>query len=83
MGILSWVVVGLIAGLLGEMATGRRAGGCLAKILIGVLGGLLGGFIFTAAGERGIDEFSLWSLFVAFVGASLLLLVLGDRWGRR
>jgi uncharacterized membrane protein YeaQ/YmgE (transglycosylase-associated protein family) len=46
-------------------------------MVIGVLGGLLGGFLFTAFGSEGITDFSWRSIFVAFVGAVLLLLVLG------
>ncbi|MBI2168927.1 MAG: GlsB/YeaQ/YmgE family stress response membrane protein [Actinobacteria bacterium] len=84
MGLVSWVLVGLIAGILAGMATGRRAGGCLPTMLVGVLGALVGGALFNAAGERGIDDFGLWSIFVAFVGASVLLLAFGGRLkGRR
>lgn len=76
MGLISWIVLGLVAGLLAEVATGRKAGGCLAKTAVGVVGALLGGALATAAGEEGIDEFSLWSLLLAFAGASILLLAL-------
>lgn len=84
MGVLAWIIVGLIAGGLARMATGSRKRGCLGTVLIGVVGGLLGGILFNAAGERGTTEFGLWSILVAFVGASVLLLVLdGGRRGRR
>jgi uncharacterized membrane protein YeaQ/YmgE (transglycosylase-associated protein family) len=66
---LSWIVVGFIAGALAKGVTG----GCIGTILIGIAGGLLGGIIFSAAGGEGINEFSLYSLLVAFVGATLLL----------
>ncbi len=46
-------------------------------MVIGVLGGLVGGFLFSAFGGEGITDFSWWSIFVAFIGAALLLLVLG------
>lgn len=77
MGLLAWIVVGFVAGSLAGAVTGRRAGGCLPTILVGVLGALVGGAVFNAVGERGVDEFGLWSIFVAFVGASVLLLVFG------
>jgi uncharacterized membrane protein YeaQ/YmgE (transglycosylase-associated protein family) len=80
-GILSWIVLGLLAGLLAERATGRRAGGCLTKIAVGVLGGLIGGAVATAAGLDGIDHVGLWSLLLAFAGATVLLLAVGA--GRR
>jgi uncharacterized membrane protein YeaQ/YmgE (transglycosylase-associated protein family) len=76
-GLLAWIVVGFAAGSLAGAATGRRAGGCLTTILVGVLGALVGGALFNAIGQRGVDEFGLWSIFVAFVGASILLLIFG------
>ncbi len=78
MSILGWIVTGLVAGWLARAATHyRKPPGCLFTMAIGVLGGLLGGFLFTAVGSDGIDDFSWRSIFVAFIGAVLLLLVLG------
>jgi uncharacterized membrane protein YeaQ/YmgE (transglycosylase-associated protein family) len=78
-GILSWIVLGLVAGLLAEKATGRKAGGCLTKIAVGVLGGLLGGAVATAAGLDGIDHVGLWSILISFAGATVLLLLVTGR----
>jgi uncharacterized membrane protein YeaQ/YmgE (transglycosylase-associated protein family) len=75
-GLLAWIVVGLIAGSLAQSVTGVEKRGCLFTLLIGVLGGVIGGMLFNAAGSRGITEFGWWSLFVAFVGAGALCLVL-------
>ena len=75
MGVIGWIVVGLIAGGLAQRATGVRGTGCLFTILIGIAGGLLGGMIFNAAGDHGITSFGLRSMLVAFVGASVLLLL--------
>jgi uncharacterized membrane protein YeaQ/YmgE (transglycosylase-associated protein family) len=83
MGFLSWIVVGLIAGGAARMVTRSNKRGCLPTMVIGMVGALIGGFLFSAAGQKGLDDFSLWSIFVAFVGASLLLLVLGALSGRR
>jgi uncharacterized membrane protein YeaQ/YmgE (transglycosylase-associated protein family) len=80
---LSWIVVGLIAGALAKGVTGVRGAGCIGTILIGIAGGLLGGIIFSAAGGEGINEFSLYSLLVAFVGATLLLFVYSALTGGR
>lgn len=78
MGILGWIVVGLLAGALARLVTGRgRSLGCLGTMMVGVIGGLLGGFLFNLAGDEGIGEFGLRSTFVAFVGASVLLLLAG------
>ncbi|HEY4396421.1 MAG TPA: GlsB/YeaQ/YmgE family stress response membrane protein [Acidimicrobiia bacterium] len=70
---LSWIVVGFIAGALAKGVTGVKGAGCIGTVLIGIAGGILGGIIFSAAGGEGINEFSLYSLLVAFVGATLLL----------
>ena len=82
MGILAWIVVGLLAGGLARMATGARKRGCLGTIVVGVLGALIGGALFNAAGSQGITHFGLWSILVAFAGASLLLLILEAVSGR-
>jgi uncharacterized membrane protein YeaQ/YmgE (transglycosylase-associated protein family) len=74
---LSWVVVGFIAGALAKGVTGVKGAGCIGTILIGIAGGILGGIIFSAAGGEGINEFSLYSLLVSFVGATLLLFIYG------
>ena len=77
MGIISWIVVGLIAGWLAKMVVpGREAGGFLATTAIGIVGAVIGGWIwnmaFNAPGATGIN---IGSLFVAFVGSVVLLFV--------
>ena len=75
MGVLAWMVTGLIAGMLARAVTGAPRRGCLWTMLIGVVGGLIGGAIFNAAGDEGMTDFGIRSTFVAFVGASVLLLL--------
>jgi uncharacterized membrane protein YeaQ/YmgE (transglycosylase-associated protein family) len=78
MGIIGWIVVGFVAGALARLVTrGAPDAGCLFTIVIGILGGLLGGWIFSLAGDEGIGDFGLRSMFVAFIGACVLLLVVG------
>jgi uncharacterized membrane protein YeaQ/YmgE (transglycosylase-associated protein family) len=74
-GLFGWIIVGLIAGSLAQSVTGVEKRGCLFSIVLGVLGGIIGGIVFNLAGGRGITDFGLWSLFVAFIGASALCLV--------
>ena len=62
--------------------TGVKGAGCIGTILIGIAGGILGGIIFSAAGGEGINEFSFYSLLVAFVGATVLLFIYGAAHGR-
>jgi uncharacterized membrane protein YeaQ/YmgE (transglycosylase-associated protein family) len=79
MGILSWIVVGLIAGGLARRVVGAPKRGCLATIVIGVVGALLAGAVYRLATGTELDafeEFDLGALFVAFLGACGLLLVL-------
>jgi uncharacterized membrane protein YeaQ/YmgE (transglycosylase-associated protein family) len=85
MGILGWIIVGFVAGALARALVGNRTDwrpGCLGTILIGVVGGLIGGTIFSIAGDEGIGDFGLRSMFVAFIGACLLLLLVGAITGR-
>ena len=78
MGILSWIIVGLIAGFLAGQVMRGGGYGVIGDIIIGVLGGLLGGWIGSKflninAGMTGIN---LESILIAFAGAVVLLLVL-------
>ena len=78
MGPLGWIVVGFVAGALARPVTGGGWRlGCVGTIVVGVLGGLLGGALFNLAGDQGIGKFGLRSMFVAFVGAVVLLAVVG------
>jgi uncharacterized membrane protein YeaQ/YmgE (transglycosylase-associated protein family) len=87
MGLLSWIVVGFLAGAIAGRVTGRRVEGCITKVAVGVLGALIGGALARAAGLGGISHFGLRSLLIAALGATLLLFVLdavgrgrGNRW---
>lgn len=73
-GVLSWLLVGLLAGWLAGVITRARRFGCLGNVAIGLLGSALGGFLFSLLGVRGIEGF--WgSVVVATVGAMLLLVL--------
>ena len=77
MGILSWILMGLLAGALAKFfLPGKDPGGCIITILIGIAGALLGGFIATYLGYGGISGFDIRSFVIATVGAFLLLIVL-------
>ena len=70
---LSWIGIGLIAGIAAKwLLPGRSPGGC-GLVFLGVLGGLLGGVLATALGFGGWLRFDYRSLAVAFLGAVLLL----------
>lgn len=76
MGILSWILFGLIAGALAKwIMPGEDPGGCVMTMVIGVVGAVVGGWIATMLGMGGIDGFNLGSMLVAVLGAVLLLWV--------
>jgi uncharacterized membrane protein YeaQ/YmgE (transglycosylase-associated protein family) len=82
MGIVFWIIVGIIAGFLAKaVVPGEGPGGILGDLIVGVLGALIGGFV---ANMLGIT-FGGWigTTIVAFVGAILLLFVLRAVTGRR
>jgi len=86
MGIIAWCVMGLLAGGLARRAVGAPKRGCLGTIAIGILGALLAGAAsrFATGDEIAtFDELDLGSVFVAFIGAAALLLVLEAATGRR
>ena len=76
MGVIGWIVVGLLAGGLARRATGSEQRGCLGTMVIGILGGIIGGALFNAIGGKGITDFGLWSILVAFIGACVLLFLM-------
>jgi uncharacterized membrane protein YeaQ/YmgE (transglycosylase-associated protein family) len=85
MGILSWIVVGLIAGWLAERFIRGPKYGLIGATILGVVGGLLGGFLATTflkirSPLTGIDP---TTLLTAFVGALLLLIMIRAVNGRR
>lgn len=77
MGILSWIIVGGIAGWLAGLITKGSGSGLFMNIVIGIVGAFIGGLIMNMIGNIGFTGFNLWSLLVAIVGAVVLLLVVG------
>ena len=79
MGILGWIVLGLIAGAIAKaILPGRQGGGWIATLILGVVGALLGGFIGSAIFGIGLENFwSLQTWIVAIIGAIVVLLIYG------
>ena len=82
MGFLSWIVLGAIAGWLGSLLVNRSGEGILRDIVLGIIGGIVGGWIFAAMGSTGVTGFNLWSLFVAVIGAVIVLVLYHTLFGR-
>ena len=74
MGILTWIILGLVAGVLAKVIMpGKDPGGLVVTICIGIAGALVGGFIATQLGFGSVRGFDLRSLAIAIGGALLLL----------
>ena len=76
MGILSWILLGFLAGWVAHFLVGGR-GGIIFDIIVGILGALLGGFLMHLFGHTGVTGFNLRSFGVAILGSVVLLLILG------
>lgn len=74
MGILSWIVFGLVVGIIAKLLTpGKDPGGFIVTMLLGIAGALLGGFIGRAMGFYGPNQPAGWLMSIA--GAIVLLIL--------
>jgi len=76
MGFLSWIVVGLLAGVIAKMVMGDSLG-WIMTILLGVVGAFVGGWVFGLFGGPAVSGFNLTSILVAAVGAMIVLGITG------
>ena len=85
MGILSWIVVGLIAGWLAEQVIRGPKYGLIGATILGVVGGMLGGFLASTFLKlhNPVNGINLASILTAFLGAVVLLVVIRMANGRR
>lgn len=75
MGFLGWILFGAIAGWITTLLRKDHKGGLLRNIIVGVIGANVGGFLFEQLGFSGVTGFNIYSMFVAVVGALVLLTV--------
>jgi len=74
MGWLTWIVFGLIAGIVAKfIMPGRDPGGMIVTIIIGIAGALLGGWLATQLGLGGVTGFDIRSFIIAVIGSLILL----------
>ena len=83
MGIILWIVFGLIAGFIASKLVNNSGEGIILDIVLGIVGAVVGGFIFSAFGASGVTGFNIWSLIVAVVGAVVVLLIYHALFNRR
>lgn len=84
MSILSWIIVGIVAGWLAKMVIpGEGPGGVLGDLVIGVVGAVAGGWIFNFFGHTGATGVNIGSIIVAFIGAVVVLWLMRQFVGTR
>lgn len=83
MSILGWIIFGLITGFVASMVVNDRGEGCLLNIALGLVGAMVGGFIFRQLTGFNAFHFNLVSMFVAIIGAIVVLLGYHAITGRR
>jgi uncharacterized membrane protein YeaQ/YmgE (transglycosylase-associated protein family) len=84
MGIIAWILLGLIAGLIARRIVGSSPGGLIITTIVGIVGALLGGFLARALdlGDP-IDEFFDVSTWIAAIGGSVILLAVFQALSKR
>ena len=75
MGILAWILLGLVAGFIGSKLVNKTGEGLVMDIVLGIVGAVVGGFIFNMFGGAGVTGLNLYSLVVAVIGAVVVLLI--------
>jgi uncharacterized membrane protein YeaQ/YmgE (transglycosylase-associated protein family) len=83
MGILSWIILGLIAGFIASKIVDKRGQGFWLDIALGIVGALVGGFLFDFFGASGVTGLNIYSMIVAIIGAVVVLLIYNALVGRR
>ena len=75
MSLISWIVLGLIAGFIGSKLVNKTGEGFLLDIALGIVGAVVGGWLFSLLGMQGVTGLNIYSLIVAVVGAVVFLVV--------
>jgi uncharacterized membrane protein YeaQ/YmgE (transglycosylase-associated protein family) len=83
MSIISWIILGLIAGFIGSKIVDRRGQGFWLNTALGIIGALIGGFLFSFFGATGVTGLNIWSMIVAIVGSIVVLMIYNAVTGSR
>ena len=73
MGILAWLILGLVAGFIASKVVNKTGEGLVLDLVLGVIGAIAGGWIMSLFGEAGVSGLNLYSLVVAVLGAIVVL----------
>ena len=82
-GIISWIILGLIAGFIASKIVDKQGQGFWLDIALGIVGALVGGFLFDLFGASGVTGLNIYSMIVAVVGAVAVLLIYNAVTSRR
>jgi len=83
MGIISWIILGLIAGFIASKIVNKQGQGFWLDIALGIIGALVGGFLFDLFGASGVSGLNIYSMIVAIVGSVVVLSIYNALTGRR
>jgi uncharacterized membrane protein YeaQ/YmgE (transglycosylase-associated protein family) len=83
MSIISWLILGLIAGFIGSKIVNSEGQGFMLNIALGVVGAIVGGFLFSVFGATGVTGLNLYSMIVAIIGAIVVLVAYHAVTGQR
>jgi uncharacterized membrane protein YeaQ/YmgE (transglycosylase-associated protein family) len=83
MSIIGWLILGLIAGFVASKIVNKSGEGLVLDIVLGIIGAVVGGWLFATFGGTGVTGFNIYSMFVAVIGAVIVLLVYHAVTGRR
>lgn len=76
MGFITWIVLGLIVGILAKwIMPGKDGGGFIMTVILGVIGAVVGGYVSTLLGMGDVTGFNLPSILIATVGALIVLFI--------
>ncbi len=75
MGIIAWIILGLVAGFIGSKIVNKSGEGFFVDIILGIVGAVVGGWLFSFFGAHGVTGLNIYSLAVAVVGAIVVLVV--------
>jgi uncharacterized membrane protein YeaQ/YmgE (transglycosylase-associated protein family) len=75
MSLLSWIVLGLIAGFIASKIVNRTGEGVIVDILLGIVGAIVGGWLFRLFGMPEVSGLNIYGTVVAIIGAAVVLLV--------
>jgi uncharacterized membrane protein YeaQ/YmgE (transglycosylase-associated protein family) len=83
MSIIGWIVLGLISGFIASKIVNREGEGLMLDIILGIGGAIVGGYLFSLVGAQGVSGVNIYSMFVAIVGAIIVLVIYHSVSGRR